>query len=51
MGEGVAPGHMSESRLTMLSQLSGCDYAMDDFVKVSGRRPDEGPAPGKSEKA
>ncbi|PSR93738.1 hypothetical protein PHLCEN_2v4633 [Hermanssonia centrifuga] len=25
--------------------LSGCDYAMDDFVKVSGRRPDEGPVP------
>ncbi|KAJ3534274.1 hypothetical protein NM688_g7160 [Phlebia brevispora] len=25
--------------------LSGCDYAMDDFVKVSGRRAEEGPAP------
>ncbi|CAL1701243.1 unnamed protein product [Somion occarium] len=25
--------------------LSGCDYAMDDFVKVSGRRPEEGPVP------
>ncbi|KAI0346839.1 retinal short-chain dehydrogenase/reductase [Trametopsis cervina] len=25
--------------------LSGCDYAMDEFVKVSGRRPEEGPAP------
>ncbi|KAF7793709.1 hypothetical protein EIP86_004825 [Pleurotus ostreatoroseus] len=25
--------------------LSGCDYAMEEFVKVSGRRADEGPAP------
>ncbi|KZT70370.1 retinal short-chain dehydrogenase/reductase [Daedalea quercina L-15889] len=31
--------------------LSGCDYAMDDFVKMSGRRPEEGPAPGTLEKA
>ena len=23
-------------------QLSGADYAMETFVKVSGRRPDEG---------
>lgn len=23
--------------------ISGCDYAMEDFVKVSGRRSDEGP--------
>ncbi|OSX59487.1 hypothetical protein POSPLADRAFT_1059677 [Postia placenta MAD-698-R-SB12] len=30
--------------------LSGCDYAMDGFVKVSGRRPEEGPVPGTSEK-
>ncbi|EMD40937.1 hypothetical protein CERSUDRAFT_149498 [Gelatoporia subvermispora B] len=25
--------------------LSGCDYAMEEFVKVSGRRADEGPVP------
>ncbi|KAI0796923.1 retinal short-chain dehydrogenase/reductase [Abortiporus biennis] len=25
--------------------LSGCDYSMEKFVKVSGRRPEEGPAP------
>lgn len=25
--------------------LSGCDYGMDHFVKVSGRRPEEGPMP------
>lgn len=25
--------------------LSGCDYAMEDFVKVSGRRSEEGPLP------
>ncbi|GJE84323.1 retinal short-chain dehydrogenase/reductase [Phanerochaete sordida] len=25
--------------------LSGCDYGMEDFVKLSGRRPEEGPAP------
>ncbi|EKM59280.1 uncharacterized protein PHACADRAFT_249667 [Phanerochaete carnosa HHB-10118-sp] len=25
--------------------LSGCDHAMEDFVKLSGRRPEEGPAP------
>jgi len=25
--------------------LSGSDYAMNDFVKISGRRPEEGPAP------
>lgn len=25
--------------------LSACDYAMEDFVKVSGRRPEEGPLP------
>ncbi|PCH40811.1 retinal short-chain dehydrogenase/reductase [Wolfiporia cocos MD-104 SS10] len=30
--------------------LSGCDYAMDEFVKVSGRRSEEGPAPGQPEK-
>ncbi|KZT06430.1 retinal short-chain dehydrogenase reductase [Laetiporus sulphureus 93-53] len=30
--------------------LSGCDYAMDGFIKVTGRRPEEGPAPSKSEK-
>lgn len=28
-----------------LWQLSQCDYAMDEFVKVSGRRSDEGPVP------
>lgn len=32
--------------LTLCRQLSGCDYAMEDFVKVSGRRPEEGPVPG-----
>ncbi|KAI0089079.1 retinal short-chain dehydrogenase/reductase [Irpex rosettiformis] len=30
--------------------LSGCDYAMQDFVKMSGRRPEEGQAPKSSEK-
>jgi len=30
--------------------LSGCDYAMDSFAKVSGRRPEEGPLSGVSEK-
>ncbi|KAI0960464.1 hypothetical protein AcW1_004970 [Taiwanofungus camphoratus] len=29
-------------------QLSGCDYAMDEFVKVSGRRPDEGVVSGEN---
>ncbi len=28
-----------------LLQVTGCDYAMKDFVKVSGRRTEEGPAP------
>ncbi|KAH9948370.1 retinal short-chain dehydrogenase/reductase [Amylocystis lapponica] len=27
--------------------LSQCDYGMEGFVKLSGRRPEEGPAPGK----
>lgn len=26
-------------------QLSGADYAMENFVKLSSRRPEEGPAP------
>jgi len=30
--------------------LSGCDYAMDGFVKVSGRRPEEGSVPRTTEK-
>ncbi|KAL0949263.1 hypothetical protein HGRIS_009341 [Hohenbuehelia grisea] len=29
----------------LFQTLSGADYAMAGFVKVSGRRPDEGPAP------
>ena len=28
-----------------ISQVSGCDYAMEAFVKKSGRRADEGAAP------
>ncbi|EJD53533.1 retinal short-chain dehydrogenase/reductase [Auricularia subglabra TFB-10046 SS5] len=28
--------------------ISGADYAMRDFVKVSGRRPEEGPVPEKA---
>jgi len=30
--------------------LSGADYAMEGFVKVSGRRPEEGPAPAAAPK-
>jgi hypothetical protein len=31
--------------IDLLMQLSGADYAMENFIKVSGRRPDEGPVP------
>ncbi|KAI0268187.1 retinal short-chain dehydrogenase/reductase [Gloeopeniophorella convolvens] len=31
--------------------LSGADYGMDGFVKVSGRREDEGPTPGLSSRS
>ena len=34
--------------LLTLFQLSGADYAMKSFVKVSGRRPEEGPIPDSS---
>jgi len=30
--------------------ISGADHAMEDFIKVSGRRPDEGPVPSGSER-
>lgn len=31
--------------LMTLPKITGCDYALQDFVKLSGRRPEEGPAP------
>lgn len=38
---------MSVMRLPLVTycyfKVSGADYAMEGFVKVSGRRPDEGP--------
>lgn len=38
--------HVFPSYLRDLAQwVTGCDYAMKDFVKVSGRRTEEGPAP------
>ncbi|TBU33182.1 retinal short-chain dehydrogenase/reductase [Dichomitus squalens] len=38
--------HVFPSYLRDLAQwITGCDYALEDFVKVSGRRPEEGPAP------
>ncbi|TFK83113.1 retinal short-chain dehydrogenase/reductase [Polyporus arcularius HHB13444] len=43
--------HMFPSYLRDLAQwVTGCDYAMKDFVKISGRRPEEGPAPAGLEK-
>jgi hypothetical protein len=29
--------------LVHLSQITGADYAMSEFVKITGRRPEEGP--------
>ncbi|KAI9000856.1 retinal short-chain dehydrogenase/reductase [Trametes punicea] len=38
--------HMFPSYLRDFAQwITGCDYALENFVKVSGRRPEEGPAP------
>ncbi|PIL37304.1 hypothetical protein GSI_00997 [Ganoderma sinense ZZ0214-1] len=38
--------HVFPSYLRDLAQwVTGCDYAMEEFVKVSGRRAEEGPAP------
>ncbi|KAH9943291.1 retinal short-chain dehydrogenase/reductase [Epithele typhae] len=38
--------HIMPSYIRDLAQwLTQCDYSMKDFVKVSGRRPEEGPAP------
>ncbi|OJT12525.1 Short-chain dehydrogenase/reductase family 16C member 6 [Trametes pubescens] len=38
--------HMFPSFLRDFAQwITGCDYALQDFVKLSGRRPEEGPAP------
>jgi len=34
-----------EFLINSMVQLSGADYAMANFIKVSGRRPDEGPLP------
>ncbi|KAI0082386.1 retinal short-chain dehydrogenase/reductase [Panus rudis PR-1116 ss-1] len=31
--------------------LSGADYGMDEFVKISGKRPEEGPAPEISDRS
>jgi hypothetical protein len=31
--------------INSMVQLSGADYAMANFIKVSGRRPDEEPLP------
>ncbi|RPD67000.1 retinal short-chain dehydrogenase/reductase [Lentinus tigrinus ALCF2SS1-7] len=43
--------HMFPSYLRDLAQwVTGCDYAMQDFVKISGRRSEEGPAPAELEK-
>ena len=35
----------------MHAQITGADYAMDGFVKVSGRRKDEGPVPDLSRRS
>ncbi|KAI0638346.1 retinal short-chain dehydrogenase/reductase [Trametes polyzona] len=38
--------HLFPSFLRDFAQyVTGCDYALEDFVKVTGRRPEEGPAP------
>ncbi|KAI0722812.1 retinal short-chain dehydrogenase/reductase [Earliella scabrosa] len=38
--------HMFPSYLRDLAQwITGCDEATQDFVKITGRRPEEGPAP------
>ncbi|OBZ76728.1 Short-chain dehydrogenase/reductase family 16C member 6 [Grifola frondosa] len=38
--------HMCPSFIRDLAQwVTGCDYAMKDFVKITGRRPEEGPVP------
>ncbi|KAM5535527.1 hypothetical protein V8D89_010864 [Ganoderma adspersum] len=42
--------HVLPSYLRDLAQwITGCDYAMEEFVKVSGRRPEEGAAPSISQ--
>ncbi|PPQ77662.1 hypothetical protein CVT25_011097 [Psilocybe cyanescens] len=38
-------GHLPSFLRDVFQWISGADYAMENFVKISGRRPDEGPVP------